>query len=150
MIVLVAWAQHRSSSAPHDVGWGCSPLGVRTSKVTHSHGGSREWSRAVNWRDDMWPSSAAWASQGVVAGFQRVPREKCPKRKEAESAGPGTGHFLKAAMGPAKTQGEKTQALILDGAEEGMYRKRQNCLGLSLELRYHTRPSIHGKGPWRG
>lgn len=97
MIVLVAWAQHSSSSAARDVGWGCSPLGARTSKLTHSRGGSREWSRAVNWRDYMWPSAAAWASQGAVAGLQGVPGEKCPKRKEAEGAGPGTGCFLKAA-----------------------------------------------------
>lgn len=67
-----------------------------------------ERSRAVNWRDYVWPSSAVWASQGVVAGFQGVPGEKCPKRKEAEGASPGTGCFLKAATGPARIQGEKT------------------------------------------
>lgn len=108
MIVLVAWVQHSGSSVPHDVGQGCSPLEAQTSKVACSHGSSREWGRGCSCRDYKWPSPAVWASQCFMAGFQGAPQEKYPKRKEAEGASPGTGHFLKAAPGPAKIQAEKT------------------------------------------
>ena len=81
MTVLVAWVQHSGSSVPHDVGQGCSPQEAQTSKVACSHGSSREWSRDCNWRDYVWPSSAAGLPNASWLDSKEHPRKSIPRGK---------------------------------------------------------------------